>query len=82
MYTTGYARRGFSTSVYGLNRKLGMYNVRCSGDELSVADCKYKTSERCRYYEMASVECSTSAPDLVMDYRFLQKSVMLESVSK
>jgi len=79
----GYARRGFSTSKYGMNRKMAMYNVKCSGDELSIKHCKHAGffRGRCRFYEMASVECSETAPDLVMDYRYLQKSVQLQSES-
>ena len=39
-----------------------MFNVRCSGDENSLADC-YHTGYfigSCRYYDMANVECSKS----------------------
>ncbi|XP_066934900.1 lysyl oxidase homolog 2B-like [Clytia hemisphaerica] len=79
----GYAIRGFSTSKYGLSRRKGLYNIKCSGDELRLQYCHHETDKtgRCRYYEMASVECSRYAPDIVMDYRQMKKSMRIESVS-
>jgi len=77
----GYARRGGTSSKYGLQRRLAMYDVKCSGDELALKHCFHKEEEegRCRYYEMAVVECSKTAPDVVMDYRELKKSIRVES---
>jgi len=72
----GYAKRAFSTSKFGFASKIAMFNVRCSGDENSLADCYHTGLFRgsCRYYDMASVECSKTAPDVVMDYFYLAKS--------
>ncbi|XP_057307160.1 lysyl oxidase homolog 3A-like [Hydractinia symbiolongicarpus] len=77
----GYARKGYSSSKYGLTRRLAMYDVICSGDELSLSHCFHKGigKARCRYYDMAIVECSDKAPDLVMDYRLVKKSIRVES---
>ncbi|XP_066927214.1 lysyl oxidase homolog 2B-like [Clytia hemisphaerica] len=77
----GYAVRGFSTSKHGLNRRKGLYNIKCSGDELRLQYCHHETDKtgRCRYYEMASVECSRYAPDIVMDYREMKRSMRIES---
>ena len=53
----------YLTSLFvGLARRKAMFDVRCSGDELALKYCHHKTPRtgRCRYYEMASVECSDS----------------------
>ncbi|XP_065653523.1 lysyl oxidase homolog 2A-like isoform X1 [Hydra vulgaris] len=77
----GYAKRGFSSSEYGLQRRLVMFNVMCSGDEMALNQCFYKGygKGRCRFYDMASVECSETAPDLVMDFKELEDSIHVES---
>ena len=98
-------------SLTGLNRRKALYSIKCSGDELRLQYCHHETEEtgRCRYYEMASVECSEckelvffstfsythlvflkfcqffsiflliDAPDIVMDYREMKKSMFIES---
>ncbi|XP_065071306.1 lysyl oxidase homolog 2B-like [Rhopilema esculentum] len=77
----GYAVRGFTTSKFGFADKFAMHNVRCSGDENSLKDCYHTGYFRgsCRYYDMASVECSKKAPDLVMDYFYLKDSFQVEN---
>ena len=47
-------------NILGMNRRKAMFDVKCSGDELKLQYCHYKneTNGRCRYYEMASVECA------------------------
>ena len=58
-----------------------MYNVRCSGDELSVEHCYHVGEDvgRCRHYDVAVVYCTPNAPDLVIDTDELKRSVEIES---
>ena len=51
------------TSFYlGMVREMAMYSVKCSGDELSITHCNYKGPDRgrCRYYDIAAVDCTPS----------------------
>lgn len=79
----GYPKKAMSTTHYGMVRQLAMFNVKCSGDELSLSHCDYKgpSSGRCRYYDIASVECTPNAPDLVMDVKELENSVRIDTRS-
>lgn len=77
----GYPKKAMSTTRYGMVREMAMYNVKCSGDELSITHCHYKGPDvgRCRYYDIAAVDCTPYAPDLVMDVLELRKSIQLDS---
>ena len=48
--------------IAGFAKKIAMFKIRCSGDENSLKDCYHGGYFHggCRYYEMASVECSKS----------------------
>merc|ERR1712168_75862 len=79
----GYPKKALSTSRFGLPRRFAMYNVKCSGDELSITHCHYLgyRKGRCRYYDVASVQCTPNAPDLVMDVGELKFSMHVQSRS-
>jgi len=77
----GYPKKALSTTKYGMVRSMAMYDVKCSGDELSITHCEYVKPDRgrCRYYDIASVDCTPNAPDLVMDVAELKNSITIES---
>ena len=42
--------------------KFSMDDVKCTGNEKSLLDCRYKTKDNCGAGEGAGVRCSTSIP--------------------
>ena len=79
----GFPKKALSTARYGMPWRFVMHNFNCSGDELSITHCHYigPRKGRCRYYDVAAVQCTPYAPDLVMDVGELKHSMYAESRS-